>query len=95
MQETIGRRGQPDLWCLTEPRMVKDIVCEIEAAIVHLPDDTKDSIRTTTASILHRARLPPHSNTTKALRRSLRFAYTRVKNEYVLMAPLKGIISFT
>ena len=51
---------------------VKYIVCEIEAGIVHLPDDTKDSIQTTTASILHRARLPPHSNTTKSERKALK-----------------------
>ena len=49
----------------------KDIVAEVEAAIVRLPDDTKDSIRTATASILHRARLPPHNNISKAERKAL------------------------
>ena len=49
------------------PRKVptKDIVAEVEAAIVRLPENTKDSIRTATASILHRARLPPHNNISK------------------------------
>jgi len=51
---------------------VKDIVCENEAVIVHLPDDTKDTIRTTTASILHRARLSPHSHSNKAERKALK-----------------------
>ena len=51
---------------------VKDIVSEVEAAIVRLPDDSKDAIRTTTASLLHRARLPPHRNITKAELRALK-----------------------
>jgi len=50
----------------------KDIVCEIEAAIARLPEDTKDNIRTTTASILHRASLPSHSNITKDEKKALK-----------------------
>ena len=38
----------------------KNIVAEIEAAMHHLPDDTKDTIRTTSATIIHRARPPLH-----------------------------------
>ena len=57
---------------------VKDIVSEVEAAIVRLPDDTKDAVRTTTASLLHRAHLPPHSNTTKAELRALK----NLKNDH-------------
>ena len=51
---------------------VKDIVSEVEAAIARLPDDSKDAIRTTTASPLHRARPPPHSNITKAELKALK-----------------------
>ena len=40
----------------------KNIVSEVEAAITHLPEECKDSIRTSTAAILHRARLPPYKN---------------------------------
>ncbi len=43
----------------------KDIVAEVEAAITNLPDTAKHSIRTSTASILNRSRLPQHRNTTK------------------------------
>ena len=50
----------------------KDIVDEVEAAIVRLPDDTKDAIRTSTASILHRARLPLHNNISKPERNALK-----------------------
>ena len=47
------------------PRQIphKNIVAEVEAAIVHLPDDSKHSVRTTVASILIRAYLPQHKNT--------------------------------
>ena len=51
---------------------VKDIVSEVEAAIVRLPDDSKDAIRTTTASLLHRVRLTPHRNITKPELRALK-----------------------
>ncbi|XP_068691539.1 uncharacterized protein [Montipora foliosa] len=51
---------------------VKDIVSEVEAAISRLPDDSKDAIRTTTASLLHRARIPPHKNITKAEQKALK-----------------------
>ena len=37
---------------------VKDIVSEVEAAIVHLPDHTKDAVRTTTASLLPQGPTP-------------------------------------
>lgn len=57
---------------------VKDIVSEVEAAIARLPDDTKDAVRTTTASLLHRARLPPHRNTTKTELRALK----NLKNDH-------------
>ena len=50
----------------------KNIVSEVEAAITHLPDECKDSIRTSTAAILHRARLPPHKNITKDERKALK-----------------------
>jgi len=55
------------------PRKIptKDIVAEVEATIVRLPDDTKDSFRTSTASILHRARLPVKNNLSKAERKAL------------------------
>jgi len=51
---------------------VKDTFSEVEAAIVCLPDDSKYTIRTTTAALLHRARPPPHSNITKAEREALK-----------------------
>ena len=46
------------------PRQIphKNIVAEVEAAIVHLPDDSKHSVRTTAAAILNRACLPQHKN---------------------------------
>lgn len=50
---------------------VKNIVSEVEAAIIYLPDDSKDAIRTTTASLLHRANRPPHNNITKEETKSL------------------------
>ncbi|XP_068737985.1 uncharacterized protein [Montipora capricornis] len=50
----------------------KNIVSEIEAAITHLPDEQKDSIRTSTAAILHLARLPLHKNITKEERKALK-----------------------
>ena len=49
----------------------KNIVAEIEAAIRHLPDVSKDAVRTTSAAILHRARLPVHNNVSKQERRAL------------------------
>ncbi len=39
----------------------KNIIAEVETAIKDLPDETKDIIRTNTASILDRARIPPHA----------------------------------
>ena len=49
----------------------KNIVAEIEAAIHHLPDVSKDAVRTTSAAILHRARLPVHNKVSKQERRVL------------------------
>ena len=49
----------------------KDIVAEIEASIRHLPDDSKDAVRTSSAAILHRARLPAHSNVSKEEKKAL------------------------
>ena len=46
----------------------KNIVSEIEAAIRHLPDISKDAVRTSSAAILHRARLPAHKNISIPLR---------------------------
>ena len=42
----------------------KNIVAEIEASIAGLPEESKDIIRTKTASILDRARVPTHKNIT-------------------------------
>ena len=44
----------------------KDIIAEVVATIGPLSEDTKDSIRTATASILYRAHLPPHNNISNA-----------------------------
>ncbi len=49
----------------------KNIVSEIEAAITYLPDETKDIIRTHTASILDRASLPRHYNISTNERKAL------------------------
>ena len=49
----------------------KNIVAEIEAAIRHLPDDSKDAVRTCSAAILHRARLLAHNNVSKEERKAL------------------------
>ena len=43
----------------------KDIVAEVEAAIIKLSETDKHSIRTSTASILNRPCLPQHKNTSK------------------------------
>jgi hypothetical protein len=40
----------------------KNIIAEVETAIKDLPDETKDIIRTNTASILDRACIPQHKN---------------------------------
>jgi hypothetical protein len=42
----------------------KNIVAEIEAAIIDLPDESKDSTRTSAANLLRRCQLPSHKNTT-------------------------------
>ncbi|PFX12679.1 Uncharacterized protein K02A2.6 [Stylophora pistillata] len=49
----------------------KNILAEIEAAICHLPDDSKDTVRTSCAAILHRGRLPAHNNVSKEERKAL------------------------
>ena len=48
------------------PRQIphKNIVAEVEAAIVHLPEDSKHAVRTTAAAILNRTCLPQRKNTT-------------------------------
>ena len=48
----------------------KNFVAEIEVAIRHLPDDSKDAVRTCSAAVLHRARLPAH-NVSKEERKAL------------------------
>ena len=50
----------------------KNIVSEVEAAIRKLPDETRDIIRTNTASILDRARLPQPKNISTEERKALR-----------------------
>ena len=46
----------------------KNIVVEIEASIASLPEESKDIIRTNTASILDRAHFPTHKNITASER---------------------------
>ena len=48
----------------------KNIVAEIEGVIKDLPEETRDSIRTSTASILDKSRLPAR-NTTLEERKAL------------------------
>ncbi|XP_068742105.1 uncharacterized protein [Montipora capricornis] len=66
----------------------KDIVAEVEASIVRLPEDTKDSIRTATASILRRTCLSPHNNISKAERKTLKSLKKDVS--HVIMKSDKG-----
>ena len=68
--------------------LIKAIVAEVEAAIVQLPDDTKDSIWTSTTSILHRACLPVKNNISKAERKAL----NNLKEDYtrLIMKADKG-----
>ena len=49
------------------PRQIpyKNIVAEVEAAISHLPDNSKHSVRTITAAMLNRSKVPHHKNTTR------------------------------
>ena len=49
----------------------KNIVAEIEAAIIDLPDESKDSIRTSAANLLRRCQLPSHKNTTANERKAI------------------------
>ena len=49
----------------------KNIVAEIQAAIRHLPDDSKEAVRTSSVAVLHRARLPAHNNVSKEERKAL------------------------
>jgi len=66
----------------------KNIVSEVEAAITHLHDECKDSIRTSTATILHRARLLLHKNITKGERKALKDL--RKDDTRILMKADKG-----
>jgi len=72
LQQNVLPRERSEV--CSNPRTIplQDIVSEVEAAIVRLPDDSKDAIRTTTASLLHRARLPPHNDITKAKLKTLK-----------------------
>ena len=74
----IHQRSRPKIY----------IVCEIEAAIVRLPEDTKDTIRTSTASILHRASLPSHNNFTKDEKKALK--HLEEEPLWVIMKADKG-----
>ena len=47
------------------------IVAEIEAYICHLPDDSKDVVRRSSAAVLHRTRQPAHNNVSKEERKAL------------------------
>ena len=66
----------------------KNIVAKIEAAIRHLPDDSKDAVRTSSAAALHRARLPAHNNVSKEERK----AFNNLKKDQsrVVMKADKG-----
>ncbi len=49
----------------------KDIVAEIEAAITDLPDESKDSVRTSAANLIRRCQLPSHKNTSANERKAI------------------------
>ena len=49
----------------------KENVAEVEAATKHLPAESREEIRTSTAAILHRAQLPSHKNITKEENKAL------------------------
>ncbi|XP_068756955.1 uncharacterized protein [Montipora capricornis] len=49
----------------------KNIVAEVEAAIHHLPEESKNFIRNSTATILHKARPPSHKNLNADERKAL------------------------
>ncbi len=53
----------------------KDIVAEIEAAITDLPDESKDSVRTSAANLLRRCQLPSHKNTSANERKAINICY--------------------
>ena len=42
-----------------------NIMAEIEAAIRHLPDDSKDAVITSSADVPHSAGLPAHNNASR------------------------------
>lgn len=49
----------------------KNIVADEEAAINHLTEESKDFIRNSTATILHKARPPSHKNLSAVERKAL------------------------
>ena len=48
----------------------KAIVAEIEAAIANFPDDSKDAIRTSAATLIRQTQPPKHKNTTSSERKA-------------------------
>ncbi|PFX18252.1 hypothetical protein AWC38_SpisGene17394 [Stylophora pistillata] len=74
---------------LIDDLMFEDILAEIEAAIHHLPDDSKDTVRTSSAAILHRARLPAHNKVSKEERKALN-NLTSLDQSRVVMKADKG-----
>ena len=56
----------------------KNISAKIEAAIRHLPDDSKDAVRTSSAAVLYRARLPAHNNEKRKALNNLKKDQSRV-----------------
>jgi hypothetical protein len=63
----------------------KNIVAEIEAAIIDLPDESKDTIRTSAANLLRRCQLPSHKNTTANERKAID-ELRKVKTRIVMKA---------
>ncbi len=49
----------------------KDIVAEIEGAITDLPDESKDSVRTSVTNLLQPCQLPSHKNTSANKRKAI------------------------
>lgn len=67
---TLGKRSDvcPNF---VQDSAYKDIVAEVEAAITHLPGESKDQVRTCTTAILQKACLPNHKNITKEEKKAL------------------------
>ncbi len=63
----------------------KNIVAEIEAAISNLPDESKDAIRTSAASLLQRSQIPNHKNTTADERKAI-FQLKKDKTRVIMKA---------